>query len=979
MDLQVNLVVQYEGETQSFLVSDPQMTTWADVEAMVKLTFDLNDVQLKYMDEDNEEVSVNSQGEYEEALKSAVKQGNKLHFHVYVEPFSENSCCRSDSEAMPIVKPQRNKEKKPLGHYSMLARTIGQEMKMSQEVKQELKQSDADSGMEHPPAWFGRYMDTMRQQIVTDTVEMLRREFQEKVALHLQPLPSSSCTQPAFQVLKSYPSDDQTYDWLLACNNCQTRIIGIRYQCSVCPEYSICELCEAGTYAHDPNHAFLKLRRPSLSDGVGPQMFSVVSLPPVDNQRLQQLNRNLLKAEKQRLRAEKRQRKAEMKEVKKQLKIQKRSHLWNIITGTQDLESTRCKPESFQSSTVINSVLHCSSVIPTLNAEFVDENVPDGTCMPPENTFTKHWEMKNSGNVEWSALTKLVFMWGNLSLASSTTREVPVPFLQPGQTGMVFVDFLAPTSEGTYTSHWRLAHRGVQFGPRVWCSIVVDACHHSGSGQKENGLISSCKQEIEKQSLSEMKRSESSLVTTSAKKQQAMVRGHDLYIPSVDLLTAHDLLSFELMDANITQDLERVPHNTPVDMTPCMSPLPVDGPVIERVGLSQIAEESEGVGHGGLIDVTLCKKQTENTSVHDEVEEEISGTQFVCETVIRSLAMDEAPDHKLPHRSSLEQEAFSFNVKSTEDQSTVTVLAPTVAENESDAKMECVEEKWTGSGTEKSAVSIEKGICSSAVPEEKDTDESDEVQSQGSSSFSEDYIVVLPDCFDTSRPLGESMYSSALSQPGTEGDLNMEIELETLEDRSPEGASRLQMHSVNDMLCASQTLDTITLTPEVVPPAALYLRKNANADISSDEEPEILFVTEDTSDDAAAAPTSDSREVPAGQDSETLASPSVVVNGRQKVFQHNRSHGGIAGELVKGALSVATSAYKALFTGQQHSESQRKTTQEEENAVMGVLFEMGFCDRQLNQRLLKKYNYNLVEVVTELIHISDNDWYTNRY
>ncbi|XP_043910589.1 next to BRCA1 gene 1 protein isoform X3 [Protopterus annectens] len=891
MDLQVNLVVQYEGETQSFLVSDPQMTTWADVEAMVKLTFDLNDVQLKYMDEDNEEVSVNSQGEYEEALKSAVKQGNKLHFHVYVEPFSENSCCRSDSEAMPIVKPQRNKEKKPLGHYSMLARTIGQEMKMSQEVKQELKQSDADSGMEHPPAWFGRYMDTMRQQIVTDTVEMLRREFQEKVALHLQPLPSSSCTQPAFQVLKSYPSDDQTYDWLLACNNCQTRIIGIRYQCSVCPEYSICELCEAGTYAHDPNHAFLKLRRPSLSDGVGPQMFSVVSLPPVDNQRLQQLNRNLLKAEKQRLRAEKRQRKAEMKEVKKQLKIQKRSHLWNIITGTQDLESTRCKPESFQSSTVIrNSVLHCSSVIPTLNAEFVDENVPDGTCMPPENTFTKHWEMKNSGNVEWSALTK-----------------------------------------------------------------------------------------IEKQSLSEMKRSESSLVTTSAKKQQAMVRGHDLYIPSVDLLTAHDLLSFELMDANITQDLERVPHNTPVDMTPCMSPLPVDGPVIERVGLSQIAEESEGVGHGGLIDVTLCKKQTENTSVHDEVEEEISGTQFVCETVIRSLAMDEAPDHKLPHRSSLEQEAFSFNVKSTEDQSTVTVLAPTVAENESDAKMECVEEKWTGSGTEKSAVSIEKGICSSAVPEEKDTDESDEVQSQGSSSFSEDYIVVLPDCFDTSRPLGESMYSSALSQPGTEGDLNMEIELETLEDRSPEGASRLQMHSVNDMLCASQTLDTITLTPEVVPPAALYLRKNANADISSDEEPEILFVTEDTSDDAAAAPTSDSREVPAGQDSETLASPSVVVNGRQKVFQHNRSHGGIAGELVKGALSVATSAYKALFTGQQHSESQRKTTQEEENAVMGVLFEMGFCDRQLNQRLLKKYNYNLVEVVTELIHISDNDWYTNRY
>lgn len=36
------------------------------------------------------------------------------------------------------------------------------------------------------------------------------------------------------------------------------------------------------------------------------------------------------------------------------------------------------------------------------------------------------------------------------------------------------VALCAPTMEGSYTSHWRLAHVGEQFGPRVWCSIVVD-------------------------------------------------------------------------------------------------------------------------------------------------------------------------------------------------------------------------------------------------------------------------------------------------------------------------------------------------------------------------------------------------------------------------------------------------------------------------------------------------------------------------
>lgn len=40
--------------------------------------------------------------------------------------------------------------------------------------------------------------------------------------------------------------------------------------------------------------------------------------------------------------------------------------------------------------------------------------------------------------------------------------------------GIVNVALVAPSVEGSYTSHWRLAHAGEQFGPRVWCSIVVD-------------------------------------------------------------------------------------------------------------------------------------------------------------------------------------------------------------------------------------------------------------------------------------------------------------------------------------------------------------------------------------------------------------------------------------------------------------------------------------------------------------------------
>ncbi|KAL0179413.1 hypothetical protein M9458_024855, partial [Cirrhinus mrigala] len=97
---------------------------------------------------------------------------------------------------------------------------------------------------------------------------------------------------------------------------------------------------------------------------------------------------------------------------------------------------------------------------------------------------------------------------------------------------------------------------------------------------------------------------------------------------------------------------------------------------------------------------------------------------------------------------------------------------------------------------------------------EEEAGEWDEVSSQ-------DYIVILPDCFDTSRPLGESMYSSAMSQPAVP--LANEPEapqiLSTAEGENEElvPVPALQ-NSLNRMLCTSQILDTPPLIPEMVPP-----------------------------------------------------------------------------------------------------------------------------------------------------------------
>ncbi|XP_065764838.1 next to BRCA1 gene 1 protein isoform X5 [Muntiacus reevesi] len=916
MEPQVTLNVTFKNETQSFLVSDPENTTWADVEAMVKVSFDLNTIQIKYLDEENEEVSINSQGEYEEALKMAVKQGNQLQMQVH-----EGYCVVE--EALPPIgtekRPVARTGKKPLAHYSSLVRVLGSDMKTPEDpATQQLPPAprNPDQPQDKPPDWFTSYLETFREQVVKETVEKLEQKLHEKLVLQNPSLGScpSEVSMPVSEETLFLPENQ--FSWHIACSSCQRSIVGVRYQCSLCASYNICEDCESGPYAHDSNHVLLKLRRPVMG-----------SSEPFSHSRL----------------------------------------------------STPRLPAALEQARL--PLQPCAPVMPTLSAAFVDENLPDGTHLQPGTKFIKHWRMKNTGNVKWSTDTKLKFMWGNLTLASTEKKDVLVPCLKAGHVGVVSVEFIAPTLEGTYTSHWRLSHKGQQFGPRVWCSIIVDPFPSTESpDNSEKSMISSsrgddltCQQEeafLAKEEILPGETTEQTEGTGACIPQKAKhaASKRELYIPSVDLLTAQDLLSFELLDINIVQELERVPHNTPVDMTPCMSPLPHDSPLIEKPGLGQIQEESEGAGFKALPDSTVSvKKKTENISSVEEPEDDLSGTQFVCETVIRSLTLDAAPDHKPPCRQKSPQRA-ELQLHATEEQQP-TVL-PGFCSKESSLKFASPEE---GPLTDEREEIVQIAEEEAAVEEEDEL--KDEVRSQSSAS-SEDYIIILPECFDTSRPLGDSMYSSALSQQGlergAEGEPGIEAGQEPVEagERPPGGENQPQGHSINDILMTSQTLDTVPLTPEVVGPPPQLPRSPPCAQHHGSPGVDLPVTAPEIS------------SVP-GQIRGELRGSSGLVNSRPKSYDHSRHHhhhhgNSIAGGLMKGALSVAASAYKALFAGPPVT-AQPIVSEDQTAALMAHLFEMGFCDRQLNLRLLKKHNYNILQVVTELLQVNNNDWYSHRY
>ncbi|XP_041830645.1 NBR1 autophagy cargo receptor a isoform X2 [Melanotaenia boesemani] len=961
MGLPVTIKVNFRGNVKRFLAQDLDKLEWESVEAWIKASFGINHFQVKYFDEDNEEICINSQDEYEEAIKSAERQGNQLHMNVYK---MKGQACGGPLKTE--VKELKG-DLRPAPPYPSRVKTVDKGTQVTPEreavtVKDNKGNKPED---EPPPMWFRSYMEKFKDEVVKEVVERMCSDFSGQCCTHKTSdrLQEAGGASGGPMGPRPGPSNSNgSLGYTPNCSSCNKLTSEGAYKCSVCPSCILCEMCR---HSHDPSHSLVRTKTP--------------------------------------------------------LSI----------------------PEHGMSGELRGPGVSHTSLVPTMAALFLDENLPDGTRLEPGTKFIKYWKMRNSGTISWTSETKLVFMWGNLSLASEEKREVPVPLLLPGQVGVVSVAFVAPVMEGTYTSHWRLAHCGCQFGPRVWCSIVVDP----SSSRNTLGHQSKRLKEEVKPMEKEVKPKDSGFAFTVDLPQE------DYYFPSVDLLTAQDLLSFELLDINIVQELEKVPNNTPVDLTPCISPLPHDAPALKSIA-SQIKEDAEATGVRKLFGVKLRpqKEMLEPVMQEEEREEEISGAQFLCETVIRSLTLEEAPDHR-PLRRAL----HSSNKPQVVSRGPSVCSERAIEAEKTEKVNEGCEEVSTAENSSPSANTGLTHILQKEEPgsvlvleaekenlqislhpnnennevlhalqdtrdnnDEKEEDETrgedwDEVSSQTSSvSSCDDYIIVLPDCFDTSRPLGESMYSSAMSQPDadavaavTSADPDEEQEMEEgcdfepcrevpLSEREEEREEEMEaivaeeslgntwpppvppIHSsVNQMLCASQTLDAVTLTPEVVPPPfspqplpqptlysprseALYLAEDPSPPACDPYEPHQPRVQLNVSSGLSRS---------AG----SASSAFETYNPRPNNALQPRGQGGITEGFVKGALSVAASAYKALFTGPNCSIQRGiDPATRQDPSMMAMLLEMGFKDQRLNQQLLKKHGYSLLHTVNELVQIAED-------
>jgi len=106
------------------------------------------------------------------------------------------------------------------------------------------------------------------------------------------------------------------------------------------------------------------------------------------------------------------------------------------------------------------------------NATLVsDVTVPDGTEMKPGQSFTKTWEIQNSGTCDWNENFKIAFVGGNV-FGSDTTKIRR--FVAGGNATKISLKMVAPSGSGTVTSSWQMADdSGNLFGQVFTIEIVL--------------------------------------------------------------------------------------------------------------------------------------------------------------------------------------------------------------------------------------------------------------------------------------------------------------------------------------------------------------------------------------------------------------------------------------------------------------------------------------------------------------------------
>jgi hypothetical protein len=422
------------GDVRRILFKQEQLTstsstkypTYEDLINTIKSVLVISSTPLiKYVDEDNDKVTITSQLELDAAIQY-MSTKNLLRFIIDIStPIIINNTSNTTSSSINNHNNNNNNN----------------------------NNSNNNSNNNNPAEEWIKNITEMARSALPSIFSNIQ-------AFTIDPTTSTSTNQQQEQQPQQTTSNVVHLN--VVCDNCQQNgIRGLRHKCCVCPDYDLCDSCIAiKPPVHDTTHPFVQIPTPA------PPRFAA----KMCRRYLKHCAPHFLASQKHHF-------------------VDPSSFWTNNRFGGRRNHSWFAQNPHFCGAQQQQQQASCGGGIIYESQFIEDVTLEDGTIIEVNKPYLKIWKMKNTGRTSWPIGTTFKFVGGdhintpNQNVPISTTT--PPTEVAPGTEIDIVVEISAD-QEKRYQGYWSLATpTGILFGQRVWIDVIASSVVPTSSTTKQ--------------------------------------------------------------------------------------------------------------------------------------------------------------------------------------------------------------------------------------------------------------------------------------------------------------------------------------------------------------------------------------------------------------------------------------------------------------------------------------------------------------